>query len=224
MSELVDHVLELLAPMGEVSARRMFGGHGFFRKGVMFALEADDVLYFKVDDLTRPEFDKRDLTPFEYARSGDSITLSYRMAPEEAMNSSTGMCNWAENAYQAAIRTGTPNRVINRALAPASEESDTPNRAVSDAARLQAAKVSGSGAAEGNGVAPRIDVPRTEVVTPAEVAARLARERSAKKNGTAVAERTGAKAVNGKPASGKPHQDQGQRGRCDWKSQSGEDS
>ena len=209
MSELVDHVLELLEPMGDVSARRMFGGHGFFRKGVMFALESDDVLYFKVDDITRPEFDKRDLTPFEYARSGDSITLSYRMAPEEAMNSSKGMCSWAENAYEAAVRTGTPNRVMNRALAP-NANADTPNRALTDTAKLQSATVSGA-------------APRTEVVSPAEIAARLAKTRAAEqakaqqeqaadaKNGDASGRKAAsaktrngksAKAVNGKKTNG----------------------
>ena len=178
MSELVDHVLELLEPMGEVTARRMFGGHGFFRKGVMFALESDDVLYFKVDDLTRPDFDRLDLTPFEYARSGDSITLSYRMAPEEAMSSSSGMCQWAEDAYQAAMRTGSPNRVINRALAPAvGENGEAVNGTAPDQGRQPAA---GASDAAVNGTAARIELPRTEVVSPAEVAARLARERSAK--------------------------------------------
>ena len=34
----------------------MFGGVGIYDRDVFFALIADDTLYFKVDDSTRPEF------------------------------------------------------------------------------------------------------------------------------------------------------------------------
>ena len=46
----VDYALELLAGVGRVEARRMFGGAGLFRDGVMFALLDDDVIYVRVDD------------------------------------------------------------------------------------------------------------------------------------------------------------------------------
>ncbi len=55
--EFRDHVLDLLAPLGPVTARRMFGGFGITLDGVMFALIADDVLYLKVDDRTRPDYE-----------------------------------------------------------------------------------------------------------------------------------------------------------------------
>jgi DNA transformation protein len=38
-------VLEQMADFGFVTARRMFGGAGIYRDGMMFALIADDVLY-----------------------------------------------------------------------------------------------------------------------------------------------------------------------------------
>jgi DNA transformation protein and related proteins len=44
-SEFVDFVLESLQPLRGVSARRMFGGHGIYKDGLMFALIADDTLY-----------------------------------------------------------------------------------------------------------------------------------------------------------------------------------
>ena len=46
-------VIECLQPLGPVSARRMFGGHGIYLHGTMFALIAYDQLYFKVDDGNR---------------------------------------------------------------------------------------------------------------------------------------------------------------------------
>ena len=210
MSELVDHVLELLEPFGDVSARRMFGGHGLFHQGVMFALEADDVLYFKVDDKTRPEFDKRELTPFEYARNGNSVTLSYRMAPEEAMNSSKRMCKWAKDAYNAAVRTSESARAEAEAekAAAAATALETPNKALSDTAKLQTVALpnQANGAKGQNGT---VNPMLAAQASPAEVAAKLAEQRRAKeaKNGDATAEPakivSAVKALNGSAKLGK---------------------
>jgi len=49
-SEYIVHILDLLRRWAPVAARRMFGGHGLFRGGLMFGLVADDALYFKTDD------------------------------------------------------------------------------------------------------------------------------------------------------------------------------
>jgi DNA transformation protein len=38
--KLAEYLLELLAPLGPVSARRMFGGAGLFHGGTMFGLLA----------------------------------------------------------------------------------------------------------------------------------------------------------------------------------------
>ncbi len=39
-----DYLLDQLAPMGGIEAKRMFGGGGLYRDGAMFGLVADDVL------------------------------------------------------------------------------------------------------------------------------------------------------------------------------------
>ena len=40
--KLTTYLLELLAPLGPVSAKRMFGGVGLFHNGIMFGLIASD--------------------------------------------------------------------------------------------------------------------------------------------------------------------------------------
>lgn len=42
-SGFVAHLLELLEPFEGVAAKRMFGGYGIFRDGIMFGLVADGV-------------------------------------------------------------------------------------------------------------------------------------------------------------------------------------
>jgi DNA transformation protein len=84
--DFLDFLLEQLAPLGPVAARRMFGGAGLFLDGLMFALIIDEVLYWKTDALTRADFDAESLAPFTYTRQGDVATLTnYRRAPERLL-------------------------------------------------------------------------------------------------------------------------------------------
>lgn len=102
--ECVDFVVESLVPLGGVSARRMFGGHGVFKDGLMFALIADDRLYFKVDDHDRPAYQAAGLDPFTYLERGKPMALSYHEAPPEGFDDGDVMCAWAKKAYGAALR------------------------------------------------------------------------------------------------------------------------
>jgi len=103
MSGFVESVLDLLSAWGGVSARRMFGGHGLFRQGRMFALVFGDVLYFKVGPANRPDFDAAGTRPFTYARKRNPATVtSYWEAPAELFDDSSAMTAWARKALDAA--------------------------------------------------------------------------------------------------------------------------
>ncbi len=108
--DFVDYLLELLAPLADITAKRMFGGYGIFRDGLMFGLVADATLYFKADTQSQTQFEARDLEPFSYLKEGKAMRMSYYRAPEEAIDNSEGMCEWAELAYQAALRAQKPKR------------------------------------------------------------------------------------------------------------------
>ena len=76
-------MLDSLAPLGAVSARRMFGGLGLFRDGRMFGLVADGVLHFKADALTRADYEAVGSAPFSYLRRDQVATIgSYWRVPE----------------------------------------------------------------------------------------------------------------------------------------------
>lgn len=105
--DFINYLLELLAPLDGVSAKRMFGGYGLFRDGLMFGLVADDTLYFKVDEQSVARFTERALEPFTYSKAGQPMQMSYYCAPEETMDSSDEMCDWARLASAAARRAAT---------------------------------------------------------------------------------------------------------------------
>ncbi len=103
-SDLVDHCLELLAPLGAVRAKRMFGGHGIYCDDLFFALIAAERLYLKVDAATRPAFEQAGCAPFVYRAKTEGVALGYWSVPAEAMESPTLMQPWARQALAAALR------------------------------------------------------------------------------------------------------------------------
>jgi DNA transformation protein len=103
-SEFVEYLLELLEPFGHVKAKAMFGGFGIYRHDLMFGLVANDSLYLKVDEKSRSEFESKGLSPFVYKMKGKEFSMSYYKAPDEALEDPEEMAQWAQKAYDAAVR------------------------------------------------------------------------------------------------------------------------
>jgi DNA transformation protein and related proteins len=101
---LVEHCLELLAPLGAVRAKRMFGGHGLYVDDLFVALIVFERLYLKVDAQTQPVFHAAGCEPFVYDGKDKPITVSYWTVPAEAMESPHLMAPWARQAIEAALR------------------------------------------------------------------------------------------------------------------------
>lgn len=95
---------ELLEPLGVVSTRRMFGGHGVYCDGVFIAIVVDGQLYLKVDELTQPAFTSAGCEPFVYTSRGKPVPMSYWSVPEEALDCADEMRPWARRAIEAALR------------------------------------------------------------------------------------------------------------------------
>ncbi len=115
--DFVDYVMELFGPFGTVGARRMFGGHGVFLDGLMFAIISDDALYLKTDEMNRVEFEQAGCEIFGYARKGKRATLGFFRPPEDAMESPELMLPWARSAYAAALRANAKKQVAGQAQA-----------------------------------------------------------------------------------------------------------
>src|SRR5512141_1779336 len=109
--DFVDYVMELFGPFGTVWARRMFGGHGVFLDGLMFAIISGDALYLKADEMNRAEFEQAGCEVFGYARKGRRATLGFYRPPEDAMESPELMLPWARSAYAAALRANAKKQV-----------------------------------------------------------------------------------------------------------------
>lgn len=103
-SALLEHLRDLFAPLGTVSTRAMFGGHGLYVDGRIIGVVIDEALYLKADELTRPDFEAAGCAPYVYAQTDPPLTMSYWSVPEEAMDSPQAMRPWAQRAIEAAMR------------------------------------------------------------------------------------------------------------------------
>lgn len=103
-SEFVEFVIEQMTFVEQLRIHAMFGGYGVYQSDCIFAIIADDRLYFKVDSLTRAEFEAKGLSPFTYVARGKPVTLQYFEAPPEVFEEPEAMRNWVQKAYGAAVR------------------------------------------------------------------------------------------------------------------------
>jgi DNA transformation protein len=101
--QLTVFLLELLAPLGPVTARRMFGGVGLFHGGMMFGLIARDELFLKVGEANRSAYEAAGEGPFSYdTRHGSHTIHSYWRCPPELLDDAETLQTWARQAVEAA--------------------------------------------------------------------------------------------------------------------------
>ncbi|HWE75014.1 MAG TPA: TfoX/Sxy family protein [Stellaceae bacterium] len=102
--EFIRYLRDQFRRWGPVDIRRMFGGHGIFRGGVMFALIHEETLFLRSDDANRAAFAAAGMGPFRYRRRGKLVALAYHQAPPEAVEDSDVLGQWADLGFAAAQR------------------------------------------------------------------------------------------------------------------------
>lgn len=104
-----EFALEQLGRILPVTARPMFGGVGIYTDGLFFALLDDDILYLKVDDTNRPDYEALGLGPF--LPGGDAAhPMQYYPPPAELMEDADALRPWVEKAVEVARRKRKPAR------------------------------------------------------------------------------------------------------------------
>ena len=94
-----------LAPLGRITMRRMFGKTGVFCDGFMFGMVRDNALYFRVDDDNRATFKEAEsFPPLNYEKKGETIDLSFWLAPERLFDEPDELVTWARAALAAVRR------------------------------------------------------------------------------------------------------------------------
>ncbi len=99
--EYLAYVVDQLACLGRVESKRMFGGVGIYYRNAFFAVIAEDVVYFKVDDSTRPDYEAAGMEPFR-PYDGKETVMSYFEVPVEVLENRDRLREWAQKAVKVA--------------------------------------------------------------------------------------------------------------------------
>jgi len=98
----IQFVVEQLEGCGPITTRRLFGGVGIYSDDVFFAIVADDVLYLKVGDVNRKDFERAKCKAFRpYGDKRESMT--YYNVPVAVLEDSDELTKWGKKAIAAAI-------------------------------------------------------------------------------------------------------------------------
>jgi DNA transformation protein and related proteins len=99
---LLNATLDLMLGIGELRHRKMFGGVYIYCDNLFIATIHDEILFFKANAFTAPDFVKLGLPPFSYPKDDGIATLQYYQAPPEVFTGRVLMKLWAEKALFAA--------------------------------------------------------------------------------------------------------------------------
>ena len=100
-----NYILDILLPLGNMRARKMFGGFGIYKNGIFFALIINNILYFKVDVTNQSDYESFGSKPFTYTNKNDKlVSMSYWEVPIDILENQNKLEQWVEKAVQAAQR------------------------------------------------------------------------------------------------------------------------
>lgn len=104
-ASLIAWVEEALAPLGTVTRRAMMGGATLYLDGTIFAIVADDLLWFKADATSDAEWDAAGCPRFTFEMGeGRTGSMNYRRAPDDVYDDPEAMRDWAMIAVAAGQR------------------------------------------------------------------------------------------------------------------------
>ncbi len=100
--EFLDYVTDQLSAVGSILSKRMFGGVGLYADGIFFALIANDILYQKVDDTNRQDYESAGMEAFrpypDKARS-----MQYFEVPVEVLEDQQELLTWTRKSIAVAL-------------------------------------------------------------------------------------------------------------------------
>jgi DNA transformation protein and related proteins len=112
-SDYLNYVLDCLSAArgGAVTRERLFSGSGLRIDGELFGVILRGVLYFVVDDQTRPRFVEAGMGPFTYARKEvqREVPRWYEL-PEDVLTDADELRDWVREALGAVRRTAKPEK------------------------------------------------------------------------------------------------------------------
>lgn len=109
--DYLDYIDDQMKGFGAITMKRMFGGAGLYYQGAFFGLVAGDVLYFKVDDENKADYDAAGSEPF---KPFGTYAMNYYEVPADVLEDEEQLHGWALKAAAAARRSAGRRRTATR--------------------------------------------------------------------------------------------------------------
>lgn len=97
------YIIDQLEQLGYVTVKKMFGGAGIYHGGIIFGLIADDVLYFKVDDSNRSDYEQAGMKQYRPPFIDKPMVMPYSEVPADILEDRERLSEWARNALFASM-------------------------------------------------------------------------------------------------------------------------
>ncbi len=107
---------EVFDPVGSVTLKRMFGGLGIFRHGLMFGLVADGRVCLKADEQTEQDFISEGMIEWSYDGKGKPVKMGYWYMPDRLLEEPEELKEWALKAFDVAVRADQKKSPAKRKL------------------------------------------------------------------------------------------------------------
>ena len=106
-----DRFDDLFAPFGKIVVRRMFGGEGLFRDGLMFGIVHEEKLYFKTSEESRRAFIAEGVGPLFFKfKNAEGVLTSYYELPDRLYDDPEELAQWARAAFAVALESPTAKK------------------------------------------------------------------------------------------------------------------
>ena len=93
---------EICEPLGAVTVKRLFSGHGIYQDGLCFAIHIRGELYFKGDADAKARYEAVGSPPFVYEMAGKPKSMNYWRLPPSAFDDADELKAWGRLAMAAA--------------------------------------------------------------------------------------------------------------------------
>lgn len=103
--DYLNFLKDQLSGIGEFETKKMFGGHGFFKDGLMFGMLGSGIFRLKVDESNEQNYIDKGMKP--YYSDKKKKGMPYWEVPADVLENRTELSKWALKSVSIAIKSSS---------------------------------------------------------------------------------------------------------------------
>ena len=94
-------IQDQLSEFGEFEIKKMFGGIGLFREGLMFGKIGGDTFRLKVDETNQKDYEEKGMKPYYSGKKKKG--MPYWEVPADVLENKSELVKWAQKSVDVAL-------------------------------------------------------------------------------------------------------------------------